>query len=157
MDKKKKITMIALISVAAVVLGFVIVYWAIYGKDEVIALFERVKDFINQPLPIIGFSAVTLAFIIFKFVSMSSWGKKAVEDANRKFEELKRQQEEERAKAAEEAERYKIGLEKFVGELVKKQWISESDLGQVESFIQKLPYKGASEFRLEHKGKEGSE
>lgn len=157
MDKKKKITMIALIAVAAVVLGFVIVYWAVFGKDEVIALFERVKDFINQPLPIIGFSAVTLAIITFKFVSMSSWGKKAVEDANRKFEEFKKQQEEERAKAAEEAERYKIGLEKFVGELVKKQWISESDLEQVESFIQKLPYKGASEFRLEHKGEEGSE
>lgn len=157
MDKKKKVTMIALIAVAAVVLGFVIVYWAVFGKEETIAFFGRVKDFINRPLPIIGFSAVTLAFIIFKFVSMSSWGKKALAEQERKFEELKRQQEEERAKAAEETERYKVGLEKFVGELVKKQWISESDLGQVESFIQKLPYKGASEFRLEHKGKEGNE
>lgn len=157
MDKKKKVTMIALIAVAAIVLGFVIVYWAVNGKEETIAFFERVKDFINQPLPIIGISFVTAAIIIFKFVSMSSWGKKALAEQERKFEELKKQQEEERAKAAEEAERYKIGLEKFVGELVKKQWISESDLGQVESFIQKLPYKGASEFRLEHKGKEGSE
>ena len=157
MDKKKKFWAIALITAMVLVLAFVTVYWAVNGKEETMALFERVKDFINQPLPIIGFSAVTLAIITFKFVSMSSWGKKAVEDANRKFEEFKKQQEEERAKAAEEAERYKIGLEKFVGELVKKQWISESDLEQVESFIQKLPYKGASEFRLEHKGKEGSE
>ena len=154
MDKKKKITMIALIAVAAVVLGFVIVYWAVFGKEETIAFFERVKDFINRPLPIIGFSAVTLAFIIFKFVSMSSWGKKALAEQERKFEELKRQQEEEKAKAAEEAERYKADIKGFVDGLVKKQGVSESDLGQVEAFIQKLPFKGAREFHLEHKEKE---
>ena len=154
MDKKKKFWAIALISLLVAVLVFVIVYWAINGKEETIALFERVKDFINQPLPIIGFSLVTLAVITFKLVSMSSWGKKAVEDANRKFEEFKAEQEKEKAKAAEEAEKYKIGLEKYVGEVMKNQWADESDLKQVESFIQKLPYKGASDFRLEHKGKE---
>ena len=154
MDKKKKITMIALIAVAAVVLGFVIVYWAVFGKEETIAFFERVKDFINRPLPIIGFSAVTLAFIIFKFVSMSSWGKKALAEQERKFEELKRQQEEEKAKAAEEAERYKADIKGFVDGLVKKQGVSENDLGQVEAFIQNLPFKGAKGFHLEHKEKE---
>ena len=154
MDKKKKITMIALIAVAAVVLGFVIVYWAVFGKEETIAFFERVKDFINRPLPIIGFSAVTLAFIIFKFVSMSSWGKKALAEQERKFEEFKKQQEEEKAKAAEEAERYEADIKGFVDGLVKKQGVSESDLGQVEAFIQKLPFKGAREFHLEHKEKE---
>lgn len=154
MDKKKKITMIALIAVAAVVLGFVVVYWAVNGKEETIAFFGRVKDFINRPLPIIGFSAVTLAFIIFKFVSMSSWGKKALAEQERKFEELKRQQEEEKAKAAEEAERYKADIKDFVDGLVKKQGVSESDLGQVEAFIQRLPFKGAREFHLEHKEKE---
>ena len=84
---------------------------------------------------------------------MSSWGKKAVEDAKKQLEDFKKEQYEERAKAAEEAEKYKVGLEKFVGELVKKQWIQESDLEQVESFIRKLPYKGAGDFRLEHKEK----
>ena len=157
MDKKKKITMIALIAVAAIVLGFVIVYWAVFGKEKTVALFGRVKDFINQPLPIIGFSAVTMALIIFKFVSMSSWGKKALEEQERKFNEFKKQQEEEKAKAKEEAERHKVSLEKYVGEVKKEQWGQESDLRQVESFIRTLPFKGAKDFRLEHKGKEESE
>ncbi len=157
MDKKKRIVMIALISLLVIVLGFVIVYWAVFGKEEVIALFERIKDFINRPLPIIGFSALTLFIMTLKLVSMSSWGKKALEEQERKFNEFKKQQEEEKAKAKEEAERYKVSLEKYVGEVKKEQWGQESDLKQVERFIQGLPFKGAKDFRLEHKGKEESE
>ena len=157
MDKKKRFWSIALISLLVLILGFVIVYWAVFGKDEVIALFERIKDFMTRPIPIIGFSAVTLALITFKLVSMSSWGKKALAEQERKFNEFKRQQEEEKAKAKEEAERYKVSLEKYVGEVKKEQWGQESDLKQVERFIQGLPFKGARDFRLEHKGKEESE
>ena len=100
MDKKKKFWAIALIALLVAVLAFVIVYWALNGKEETIALFERVKDFINQPLPIIGFSLVTLAVIAFKFVSMSSWGRKAVEDAKKEFEDFKAKQEEKRPRSA---------------------------------------------------------
>lgn len=154
MDKKKRFWAIALISLLVAVLAFVIVYWAVNGKEETIAFFGRVKDFINQPLPIIGFSAVTLALIIFKFVSMSSWGRKAVEDAKRELAEFKKRQEEEKAKAKEEAELYKTALEDFVNGIAKRQGIGENDIAQVEGFIQNLPYKGAKEFRLGHKEKE---
>ena len=157
MDKKKKILAIALISLVALILGFVIVYWAVFGKEEVIALFERVKDFINQPLPIIGFSAATAFFILLRLLSMSSWGKKAIEEQKRDFEEFKKEQERKEAEAKAEAERYRISLEKFVGEIKKGQWVGESDLGQVEAYIRTLPFKGARDFRLEHKGKEESE
>ncbi len=154
MDKKKKFWAIALIVTMALALAFVIVYWAIYGKDEVIALFERVKDFINRPLPILGISLVAVAAISFRFLSLSSWGKKAIAEQKREFEEFKKQQEEEKAKAAEEAKKYKDDIKDFVDGLVKKQGISENDLGQVEAFVQKLPFKGAREFHLEHKEKE---
>ena len=154
MDKKKKILAIALISLVALILGFVIVYWAVFGKEEVIALFGRVKDFINQPLPIIGITFATAAVIAFRFLSLSSWGKKAAEEQERKFAQFKAEQERKEAEAKAEAERYRISLEKFVGEIKKGQWVSESDLTQVESYIRTLPFKGAREFRLEHKGKE---
>ena len=153
MDKKKKFWAIALISLLVVILTFVIVYWAVNGKEETIAFFGRVKDFVNQPIPIIGFSALTLAAIIFKLVSMSSWGRKAVEDAKRELDAFKKQQEEEKAKAKEEAELYKTALEDFVNGIAKKQGIGENDIAQVEGFIQNLPYKGAKEFHLEHKEK----
>jgi len=157
MDKKKKITAIVLISLLVAVLGFVIVYWAVFGKDEVIALFGRVKDFINQPLPILGISLTAAAVILFRFLSLSSWGKKAIEEQEKKFERFKAEQERKEAEAKAEAERYRISLEKFVGEIKKGQWVGESDLAQVESYIRTLPFKGARDFRLEHKGKEESE
>lgn len=154
MDKKKKITMIALIAVAAVVLGFVIVYWAVFGKDEVIALFERVKDFINRPLPIIGFSFVTLAVILFKLVSMSSWGKKALAEQEQKFKDFEAKQERLRAEDQQAFEEYKTQIGKRVDEALRKQGVGENDIAQVEGFIQALPFKGAREFRLGHKEKE---
>ena len=151
MDKKKKFWAIALIAILVAVLAFVIVYWALNGKEETIAMFGRVKDFINQPLPIIGFSLVTLAIIAFRFVSMSSWGKKAVEDAKKEFEDFKAKQEEARAEEHKALELYKEGLEEKVDGMLKKQGTSDANLGKVESFIQSLPYKGAKDFRLEHK------
>lgn len=153
MDKKKKITMIALIAVAAVVLGFVIVYWAVFGKDEVIALFERVKDFINRPLPIIGISFVAAAAIIFKFVSMSSWGKKALAEQEQKFKDFEEKQERLRAEDQQAFEEYKTQVEKRVDEALRKQGVGENDIAQVEGFIQALPFKGAKDFHLEHKEK----
>ena len=154
MDKKKKITMIVLIAVAAVVLGFVIVYWAVYGKDEVIALFDRVKDFINRPLPIIGISLVAAAAVIFKFVSMSSWGKKALAEQEQKFKDFEEKQERLRAEDQQAFEEYKSQIEDRVGETLRKQGVGENDIAQVEGFIQALPLKGAREFRLGHKEKE---
>ena len=151
MDKKKKFWAIALIAILVAVLAFVIVYWALNGKEETIALFGRVKDFINQPLPIIGFSLVTLAVIAFKFVSMSSWGRKAVEDAKKEFEDFKAKQEEEKAKEREALELYKKDLEDEVSKILANQGIGDANLGKVESFIKGLPFKGAKDFRLDHK------
>lgn len=153
MDKKKKITMIALIAVAAVVLGFVIVYWAVFGKEETVAFFERVKDFINRPLPIIGISFVAAAAIIFKFVSMSSWGKKALAEQERKLKDFEEKQERLRAEDQQAFEEYKTQVEKRVDEALRKQGVGENDIAQVEGFIQALPFKGAREFRLGHKEK----
>ena len=38
--------------------------------------------------------------------------------------------------------------------LLWQQGVGENDIAQVEGFIQALPFKGAREFRLEHKEKE---
>lgn len=154
MDKKKKFWAIALISLLAIVLTFVIVYWAVFGKEETIAFFERVKDFINRPLPIIGISFVTAAVILFKLISMSSWGRKAVAEQERKFKDFEAKQERLRAEDQQALEEYKTQIGKRVDEALRKQGVGENDIAQVESFIQKLPFKGARDFRLEHKEKE---
>ena len=153
MDKKKKITMIVLIAVAAIVLGFVIVYWAVYGKDEVIALFDRVKDFINRPLPILGISLTAFAVVAFKFLSLSSWGKKAVEKQEQRFKDFEAEQERLRAEDQKAFEEYKTQIENRVSEALRKQGVGENDITQVEGFIQALPFKGARDFHLEHKEK----
>lgn len=151
MDKKKKVTMIALIAVAAVVLGFVIVYWAIFGKEETIAFFERVKDFINRPLPILGISLVAVAVVAFRFLSLSSWGKKAVEEQERKLKDFEEKQERLRAEDQQAFEEYKTQIGNRVDEALRKQGVGENDIAQVEGFIQALPFKGAKDFHLEHK------
>lgn len=151
MDKKKKVTMIALIAVAAVVLGFVIVYWAIFGKEETIAFFERVKDFINRPLPILGISLVAVAVVAFRFLSLSSWGKKAVEEQEQKFKDFEEKQERLRTEDQQAFEEYKTQIGNRVDEALRKQGVGENDIAQVEGFIQALPFKGAKDFHLEHK------
>lgn len=154
MDKKKKFWAISLISLLIIILTFVIVYWAVNGKEETIAFFGRVKDFINRPLPIIGISFVTAAVILFKLISMSSWGKKAVAEQEQKFKDFEAKQERLRAEDQQAFEEYKSQIEDRVSETLRKQGVGENDIAQVEGFIQALPYKGAKEFHLEHKEKE---
>lgn len=87
MNKKKRILSIALIAIATLLIAFIVWHWVAYGKDETIALFGRVKDFINQPLPIIGVSLIVLGGIALKFVSMSAYGKKQIEAVKRELNE----------------------------------------------------------------------
>ena len=151
MDKKKKFWTIALISLLAAVLVFVIVYWAINGKEETIALFERVKDFINQPLPIIGISFVTAAVILVKLISMSSWGKKALAEQEQRFKDFKAEQEKEREEDRKAFDLYKQEVADSVSEILGRQKVSEGVTESIVGFIRGLPYKGAKDFNPEPK------
>ena len=87
MNKKKRILSIALIAIATLLIGFIVWHWIAYGKDETIAMFGRVKDFINQPLPIIGVSLIVLGGIILKIVSMSAYGRKQIKEVRKELSE----------------------------------------------------------------------
>lgn len=76
------ITLVVLCVVALVVCNFVI-------PTETKAFLENVMFFINQPLPIVGISLLTIGGIVLTIFSRTSWGKKALQDLVNKFNELK--------------------------------------------------------------------
>lgn len=76
------ITLVVLCVVALVVCNFVM-------PTETKAFLENVMVFINQPLPIVGISLLTIGGIALTIFSRTSWGKKALQDLANKFNELK--------------------------------------------------------------------
>lgn len=75
------ITLVVLCVVALVVCNFVI-------PTETKAFLENVIFFINQPLPIVGISLITIGGIALTIFSRTSWGKKALKDLEEKVNNL---------------------------------------------------------------------
>lgn len=95
------ITLVVLCVVALVVCNFVM-------PTETKAFLENVMVFINQPLPIIGISLLTIGGITLTIFSRTSWGKKALKDLEGKVDNLvakAKDYEEEAKSCVEEAEK----------------------------------------------------
>lgn len=75
------ITLVVLCVVALVVCNFVM-------PTETKAFIENVMVFINQPLPIVGISLITIGGIALTIFSRTSWGKKALKDLEEKVNNL---------------------------------------------------------------------
>lgn len=112
------ITLVVLCVVALVVCNFVI-------PNETKAFIENVMVFINQPLPIVGISLLTIGGIALTIFSRTSWGKKALKDLEEKVNNLVA-----KAKAYEEEAKSCVDEAKSVNEetkLILAEYNSELD------------------------------
>lgn len=49
---------------------------------------NKVWEFLNKPLPIVGISVLMILFIVLKFISTTSVGQKAIKEFKRKYDDL---------------------------------------------------------------------
>lgn len=134
-----------ILGVVALLVIAVTVYFFHYGKDETIALFERVKDFVNQPLPIIGVSTLVIGAFILKAISMTAFGNsqvnrlKAEHEAYKETAEQRNRELEERLKGFGES----YASEKELNDA--KMETQKERLDKVIAYIKSLPNKKAKE------------
>ena len=112
------ITLVVLCVVALFVCNFVI-------PTETKAFIENVMVFINQPLPIVGISLLTIGGIVLTIFSRTSWGKKALQDLVNKFNELKHDVDIRTAEMLECVEKAEKNVEET--KLILAQYKSELD------------------------------
>ena len=105
----KKGLKIALGVVLGVLCLFVILAYAIW-KEQTLEVFETIKYYINQPLPIIGVSTLVVCIFVYKCFVSTKYGKKAIKDLqeekDKMLEELK--QKETDLKVLEQKYTYKL-------------------------------------------------
>lgn len=141
---KKAIKWIIL-GVVAISVGFVAFHYFYFGKEETIALFDRVKDFVNQPLPIIGVSTLVIGAFILKAISMTAFGNsqvnklKAEHEAYKETAEQRNRELDEKLKGFEES----YASEKELNDA--KIEAQGERLDKVIAYIKSLPNKKAKE------------
>lgn len=64
--------------VLAIGCGIVLVIGYLHDKDYTISVLESIKDFINQPLPIVGVSILTLGIFGYEIFAKTSFGVRAI-------------------------------------------------------------------------------
>lgn len=92
---------------------------------------EWLRNFLTHPLPIIGISVGTILIIVWKFISASSFGKKAIAKMNDKCSEYKaevqslkddiKKKDEEIDKLIADANEYRKEIEKVASERYDEQ------------------------------------
>lgn len=87
MKKNKIINGILFALLGACVVAYLVCL--IVMKEETLEFTEKAKDFINQPLPIIGVSIVVLGGVLVKILSLSKYGQSQIAKAEEKIEEYK--------------------------------------------------------------------
>ena len=92
MSKKVFKIIAAIVLVVAFIVG--IVLYRVY-PEQTKGAWDTIVEYMNKPLPIIGISLVVAGGILFKFFSMTAYGKRAIaklkEEFNSEKEEIKKE------------------------------------------------------------------
>lgn len=117
------------ISLLVLLIGCCVAYLVCYCciKEETIAFTNEVIRFLNQPLPIISISLLTVGAIILKLVSMSNWGKKSLNVVNGKIAEYK-----------DYIEKGKIELENYKSVLNEQLDSKEQEIKDLKELVYKI-------------------
>lgn len=97
--------------VLAVLLGIAIIVLRIVIPNEMSAIFDKVWEWLNQPLPIVGVSSIVFGFTIWKIFVSTSFGKKGVQKLENEFNELKHDMSVEEQEVSEMLEQTKMFAE----------------------------------------------
>lgn len=84
LEKALKIILFSIVGLLAI--AIVVVY--ITNKDLALEWFETTKDFLNQPLPIVGITVGACLIFLWKLIITSNYGKKKIAIYDQKIEEL---------------------------------------------------------------------
>ena len=74
---KKKLKVICLIALACAIITFIVFY--IVKPNDTKSFINGVWDFLNKPLPIVGFTTLMVLVFVWKVVVATRYGKKALE------------------------------------------------------------------------------
>lgn len=85
MRKFVKVIEIILI-VLAVLCGVALLVGYIWFKDNTIEIINNIKDFVNQPLPIIGVSIVGVGLFLYEIIVRLQYGKRALNNVKVEYE-----------------------------------------------------------------------
>jgi len=106
-------------------IAYIVCYCCI--KEQTVEFTNQVINFLNQPLPIIGVSLLVVGGIILKIISMSNWGKKAINQVNGKIAEYK-----------ENIEKGKIELENYKSVLNEQLDSKEQEIADLKELVYKI-------------------
>lgn len=87
MKKKLKIALIIILALLGI---FTIVSYILW-KEQTLEVINRIIDFVNKPLPIIGVSIAIICLFVFKCFVATRYGKKALNDFKEENDVLKGQ------------------------------------------------------------------
>ena len=81
MTTKTKVLLSVFIPLLGLLVGGGLTFWLVY--PELSAQYVNVAwEWLNEPLPVVGVSAIIVGGIIIKIISMTSWGKAQVSKVN---------------------------------------------------------------------------
>ena len=126
MSKKKKIIYSILGSIIGTCGIAVLVFYCV-NKEQTVKVIMDCWTWINQPLPLIGISALAVLGILIKLFSMTSFGKKAVNEMKKENSQLRQEIQEFKLKEIE----WQQTIEKFVAE-------KSSELDKTNETIKKI-------------------
>lgn len=140
-----KIVRWALLAAVAVVVGFTAFHYFYFGKEETIAIFERVKDFMNQPLPIVGVSTLVIGAFVLKALSMTSFGNAQISKLKAECSEYRRIADDGAAELKRECDEFRESVSKAIAEMESRQECDEETTELILGYIKSLPNKKAKE------------
>lgn len=150
MNKFKKALKISLITLLVLSLAFVLVAYILW-KDQTTYYVECVIDFINRPLPIIGVSIVIVGAFIYKCFVSTKYGKKALNEYQRKLDDTKRELADKEKQIDDVLHTFEVVLEENKELLGKYEEILKKSLEMSKNIkVQAL----ANELKGEHYGEE---
>lgn len=118
-----------------------------YRQEETVAFCNKVVEWVNQPLPIIGVSIIVVGGTIYKLLAQTSIGKAKIEQVKEMV-----------AKSNESIEQHKITLEIYKNITKSELEAKEQEIQELKAFIKKLcetiPNKKVKELISEYERKE---
>lgn len=122
----KKGLKIALISILCALCLFVVIAYAVWS-EKTLEVFEIIKYYINQPLPIIGVSTLVVCIFAYKCFVSTKYGKKAIKNL-----------QEEKEKMLEEIKQKEIDLKSLETRYTNKLNAYQQEIDQMKGIIIEL-------------------
>ena len=155
---KKKIKYIILFSVLGI-LGIVYAVFYILYPNETKETTALVLDYVcSKPLPVVGFSALTLGIFIIKIIKVSGIGKKSLNECRSDLESSKQNQEKIRQELSDFQRNYSDAIDAFMAHYQEEfEKFKAEHSEQMKQICDNIPNKNVRELGEKFYGREKEE